>query len=546
MPVRPQLVDKFVLGTDIEAYSGRTAREHGEVQRSLDRILSDAAEAVGLDRAAWYRETAGDGEKCALPDGTDLVTVVRGFVEELGILLADHNQDHAAALRIRLRLAMHIDVMSDGPLGATGPAFVVLGRLLDSKPLRTALAGTRTADLALMISEPVYRKAVMSELGGLRPAQFRRVMVDIPAKGFHQTAYIRRIPGERPEPDSPAAEPEPEPEPAAVTPQIRVSGDYIQQGGVITGSSIGGDVVFGDQYVTGGTRPFVPVRTSEPEKRGWQGGADVTVGMQVFLLDESHLSERFSADYSTALRQARALLRGGRAGRRAGYAWLRQVEVIEPSAEAERALTALRRERELLDKMRGTPGFPRECAFETRLDGRLMTLALDWPSSHHGPYGTLSPGTRNGFQAYRLFGRLASLCDLLAVLHRFDVSHRALSREAVIGLDGGRVALRDLGLAAHAPRPAEGPVVYRAPEQRSRQPQPPGPQTDAYQVAALAYDLLTGHAPDPERPLSVGGLVPGLPGEIVRHIDAALRSQPSARPPVLALAAAFRVAWGGR
>jgi hypothetical protein len=189
MPGVSSLVDKFVLGVDIEGYSSRTTREQQQVQRSLDEILTGAARAVGLDRSQWERQPGGDGELAVLPDSTDLVTMVRPFVTQLGILLADHNQDHKSALRIRLRLAMHVDALTTGTLGTAGPALVVLSRFLDSSPLKSALQET-AADLVLLISEPVYRKAVLAEMGGLRPAQFTRLTIDIPAKAFRDAGYL--------------------------------------------------------------------------------------------------------------------------------------------------------------------------------------------------------------------------------------------------------------------------------------------------------------------------------------------------------------------
>jgi hypothetical protein len=66
----------------------------------------------------------------------------------------------------------------------------VLSRLLDSDPARVALKESPDANLAQIISDVLYRKAVLSGLGSLRPRQFREVRVDLPDKGFHETAYL--------------------------------------------------------------------------------------------------------------------------------------------------------------------------------------------------------------------------------------------------------------------------------------------------------------------------------------------------------------------
>jgi hypothetical protein len=45
--------------------------------------------------------------------------------------------------------------------------------------------------LVQLLSEPLYRRAVLPELGGLRPRQFGKVRVTVPGEGFRQYAYLR-------------------------------------------------------------------------------------------------------------------------------------------------------------------------------------------------------------------------------------------------------------------------------------------------------------------------------------------------------------------
>lgn len=197
------LFERFVLGVDIRKYSDRPVRRHVVLQRELDRILGEAAEGAGIDRGRWDRQPGGDGELAILPPDVDLVAVVRGFVRELDIRLAEHNEDHEPEMRIRLRVAMHSDVMTAGPLGWAGPASIVTARLLDSTPLRAALDENSRAHLVQIISDPVYRKVVGSGLGGLRAEQFRPVRISV--KQFDETAYVHvpgvfhRSPGSTPE-----------------------------------------------------------------------------------------------------------------------------------------------------------------------------------------------------------------------------------------------------------------------------------------------------------------------------------------------------------
>lgn len=182
------LFQRFVVGVDVQGFSERPTRLQRGIQTALVRILDEAAESAGISRTLWERREEGDGETAVLPDGVDLLAVVRTFVSELDWRLTDHNEDHQPAMRLRLRVAMHVGAIAEGSLGYAGPALIDLQRLLDSDPVRGALAPG--VNLAQIISEPLYQEVVLSELRGIRPAQFKKVLVDIPKKRFRRTAYV--------------------------------------------------------------------------------------------------------------------------------------------------------------------------------------------------------------------------------------------------------------------------------------------------------------------------------------------------------------------
>lgn len=207
------LVDRFVIGVDIQRYSTRILRRQGLLRERLDRILTTAADKAGISRTEWHRMDTGDGELAVLPADVDLLAVVRRFVSELDLLLADHNEDYVQDAGIRLRVAMHSGVLTPAPHGYTGPALIDLQRLLDSAPVRGALADVPEANLAQIISSSVYKRAVVPELDGLRRRQFREVRVDV--KEFHEIAYLY-VPNGWPEARQPAFEPARPPFPIAV------------------------------------------------------------------------------------------------------------------------------------------------------------------------------------------------------------------------------------------------------------------------------------------------------------------------------------------
>ena len=287
---------------------------------------------------------------------------------------------------------------------------------------------------------------------------------------------------------------------------------------------------------------------------GWQGGAEIMIGDRVYLLHDEFLEERSSADHSVLYRQARGLRLVPRGGRDDEYAWLRQAHVPsarsqpgpgQPSPAARAALAALRGERDLLARLRSVRGLPR--VTQLVADGRTATLVLGWPATRSGaPCDTLSTrldgGPMDSWRMSRLFTGLASLCRALAALHEGGFAHRLLAPSGIIVLDGGRLVLRDAGLAARGPEPGEGPADYQAPEQRVGSRGRPGPATDCYQLAAVTYHLVAGHPPHPRVPLPLLAQAPGVPERVSAALGAALTSDPAQRPGLPALARMFRAA----
>jgi hypothetical protein len=281
--------------------------------------------------------------------------------------------------------------------------------------------------------------------------------------------------------------------------------------------------------------PMVVPSVAYPGAResAWEGGAELVVGNNVYLLHDVLIDERTNHD-GTVSRQARAL-RTIPSNRPDRFVWLRQVRARPDVVEARRALRALDRERKLLTRL-GEPHLSQYVS-----DGHVATIAVAWPvSRQHGPAELLSPSDPPGL--FSLFGGLAGLCDTLARLHGEGATHRLVRPDRIVVHDDGRMSFLDLGLAGHDPAPGEGPADYRAPEQRRRGTVRPGPYTDVYQLAALAYHLVTGHPPHPRTPLPVGAQAPGLPVIAGTAIDAALSADPGTRPATPSLGAALRAA----
>ena len=237
------------------------------------------------------------------------------------------------------------------------------------------------------------------------------------------------------------------------------------------------------------------------------------------------------------------------------------MEIRHRSRAAELALTALPAEDRLLRRLGAGRGLPR--VVQREASGTRATLVLTWPASRSagGPCQTLattagistagistdgistaentmdrnSAAPMDSWHIFRLLTGLGGLCGTLATLHDHGAAHRALTPDAIIVRDDGRYALRDLGLAARAQEPGEGPAPYQAPEQQRRGAGRPGPGTDVYQLAAIAYHLITGYPPHPRHPLPLASRGPGsqgrdVPQRLGRAVDAALAAESGRRP----------------
>lgn len=285
-----------------------------------------------------------------------------------------------------------------------------------------------------------------------------------------------------------------------------------------------------------GTGEVVPAET--PLEGRWRAGEEGWVGDRRYLLwgDNCGLIREDRGPRGEDIRR-QALARQTEPTPAAGqaYVWLRQ---------GGRDLT---REYDLLARVqastttpngarrrhhgRSLAGFPRITHYDA--GPAAVTLALSWPIDKDGlPSESLQvrfpPGCLDAWQVSLFRDGIHGFLTILERLHRAGVSHRNLSPESIIVNSNGQFALRDLGLAAVAFRPGEGPASYQAPEQAFGTCLPrPGPATDIYQLAAIAYHVVTGRVPGRNAPPARH---PGLPDAVTDIISAALATSPADRP----------------
>ncbi|MET8092395.1 hypothetical protein [Micromonospora sp. NPDC005220] len=179
----------------MESYSGRDNVLQYRAQRAFQKIMTEACEELGLDRATWLLQQGGDGELAILPAGTSERAVVTRLTPIVDRLLREHNRGLAPEARIRLRIGVHEGLVHlDGANGYPGEAVVTVCRLIDSPQLKAALRQFPGAAVALIVSDRIHQD-VVRHYQDLRPEHFRRVSATVPEKDFEAIAWIY-VPGE--------------------------------------------------------------------------------------------------------------------------------------------------------------------------------------------------------------------------------------------------------------------------------------------------------------------------------------------------------------
>jgi hypothetical protein len=164
------------LSVDVVGYGTRPACTQMALQVDLLDLLNRAGEVVGLHRELWIREQRGDEELALVPAGEPEATVVDAFFRELSGRLFARNHRRPAAERLRLRAAVTHGMVSLSSSGFGGLPVVEVKRLVDSFPLRQAVAAC-TADLVVLLSGQVHRDIVAAGYTTLPTAELRRMQV---------------------------------------------------------------------------------------------------------------------------------------------------------------------------------------------------------------------------------------------------------------------------------------------------------------------------------------------------------------------------------
>ncbi|WP_209446243.1 hypothetical protein [Streptomyces sp. MZ04] len=182
---------RLLLAVDAEGYGRADVLTQREFQEAIARLSGEAADAAGLDRARWMTQEGGDSLFAVLPADADAAepVLVDAFMRGLDAGLRAFNHNRVREAWLRLRAAVHFGPASLGANGFVGSAPVEIGRILDSRALRSALAEASDACLAVGLSAVVFDDVVRGEAyTSLREDEFRQVRVE--EKEYRGEAWI--------------------------------------------------------------------------------------------------------------------------------------------------------------------------------------------------------------------------------------------------------------------------------------------------------------------------------------------------------------------
>ncbi len=178
----------FVVGTE------KTASREDPVQpathRALIGVVREAFAGAGIDLASEADDVEDTGEEVMVTIAPEYrPQLIDDVVRNLDRVL--RRRVSRGGQRLRLRAAVH-----EGAVGAVeqvGPARNEASRLLGSGVLRDVLRDNPRADVALMVSDRSYQRAVVPKYATLDPDWF--APVDVRVKEHQARAWVH-VPGE--------------------------------------------------------------------------------------------------------------------------------------------------------------------------------------------------------------------------------------------------------------------------------------------------------------------------------------------------------------
>lgn len=166
-----------IVVVDVEGFGHRrrTNPHQRGVRDGLHHVMQTAFDNVGVPWADCYHEDRGDSVFILAPASTSKAVFVETLPPTLITALRIHNDTHPDAQRIRLRMALHAGEVHYDDHGVASASLNLAFRLLDAKPLKSALAAS--PGVLAVITSDWYFEDVVRHTPGAAPTTYRPVHV---------------------------------------------------------------------------------------------------------------------------------------------------------------------------------------------------------------------------------------------------------------------------------------------------------------------------------------------------------------------------------
>ena len=178
-------MDNLCLTVKVDGWERGQAPERIRLQAALTETVETACRRSGFTLPASHGVYSSQGRYLALHDGTESLVSVPSLIRELATALAAANRSQPVDGRLRVWLVLTTSLVL--PPGVAGRAVAEGLRLAASEPVRAALRPMPKTDLAVVVSDTVFRDVIAKGLLTLRPDQCSPIRLN---NGFSPIAWL--------------------------------------------------------------------------------------------------------------------------------------------------------------------------------------------------------------------------------------------------------------------------------------------------------------------------------------------------------------------
>ncbi|WP_394616325.1 hypothetical protein JNUCC0626_42755 [Lentzea sp. JNUCC 0626] len=174
----PKISHCGLLAVDVASSGQWDSEQFVRLRATLFRALRISFDDSGIPWRACRTNDRGDGMVVVVPQRFPAHRLAYPLLDRLSAQLRHHNRDSRSPLRVRA--ALHVGTVHIDRYGATGYSKVLLSRLLESAPVRGALANAPEAcPVAAIVSNAFYDDVVRNGHPGIERERYAAVDVDV-------------------------------------------------------------------------------------------------------------------------------------------------------------------------------------------------------------------------------------------------------------------------------------------------------------------------------------------------------------------------------